>query len=147
MCPRHDLSFGACTTACLASDLLVSKGPRPHLWFFHAKQLVLTLRVPALMFCFCMQNRDFWGRITSIYGSQTSPVVLCIQNRVISITITSLYVSFPLLWILDAKQRLLDPKNRSPWVPDLTSCYVIPKQHDLHQNYLTLRVPFLMFCF
>ena len=95
MCPRHDLSFCACTTACLASDLLVSKGPRPHLWFLQSKQLILTLRVPALMFCFCMQNREFWGRITSIYGSQTSPVVLCIQNRVISITITSLYGSQP----------------------------------------------------
>ena len=36
--PRHDLSFCAFTTACLATEILVSMGPRPHLWFLHAKQ-------------------------------------------------------------------------------------------------------------
>ena len=41
MGPRHDLSFFACTTACLASELLVSNGPRPHLWFLDAKQPLL----------------------------------------------------------------------------------------------------------
>ena len=41
----------------------------------------------------------------------------------------------PHLWILDAKQRVLDLKSRSPWVPDLTSRYVVAKQRDLHQNY------------
>ena len=39
------------------------------------------------------------------------------------------------LWILDAKQRLLDMKIMSPWVPDLTSRYVLAKQRDLHLNY------------
>ena len=34
---RHDLSFCACKTACLASELLVSMDPSPHLWFLHAK--------------------------------------------------------------------------------------------------------------
>ena len=38
MGPRHDLSFCACKRACLASELLVSMGPRPHLWFLIAKQ-------------------------------------------------------------------------------------------------------------
>ena len=28
-----------------------------------------------------MQNIDYWTRITSLYGSQTSPVVLCMQNN------------------------------------------------------------------
>ena len=27
-----------------------------------------------------MQNSDLWTRITSLYGSQTSPVALCMQN-------------------------------------------------------------------
>ena len=31
-----------------------------------------------------MQNSDFWTRITSLYCSQTWPVVLCIYNSVIS---------------------------------------------------------------
>ena len=47
-----------------------------------------------------MQNSDFRARITSLYGSQTSPVVLCMQNRVIS---TGILV---------------------PMVPDLTCRYV-----------------------
>ena len=38
MGPRHDLWFCACTTACLASELLVSMAPSPHLWFLHSKQ-------------------------------------------------------------------------------------------------------------
>ena len=37
-----------------------------------------------------MQNSGFWSRITSLYRYQTSPVVLCMQNRVISTRITSL---------------------------------------------------------
>ena len=35
------LWFGACTTASLGPELQVSVGPRPHLWFFHAKQRLL----------------------------------------------------------------------------------------------------------
>ena len=37
MGPRHDLSFCECTTACLTSELLVSMGPSPHLWFLRSK--------------------------------------------------------------------------------------------------------------
>ena len=70
--------------------------------------------MPTLICDFCMQNSDFWSRITSLYGSQAWPVVLCIQNGVISIRITSLY------WFLDAKQWLLDRNNKSLGVPDIT---------------------------
>ena len=41
MGPRHDLSFFACTTACLASELLVSMGSSLHFWFLNAKQRLL----------------------------------------------------------------------------------------------------------
>ena len=75
-CPRPHLSFCACKTGCLASELLVSMGPSPHLWFLHA-------------------NSDICTRITSPWVSQTSPVVLCMQNRVPSIGITSLNGSQP----------------------------------------------------
>ena len=103
---RHELSFCACTTACLASELPVSMGPRLHLWiliaklrilgqnykslwvpdltcrFVHAKhhqwqQNYKSLWVPALICGFYMQNCDFWTRIKSLYGYHTSPVVLC----------------------------------------------------------------------
>ena len=42
-----------------------------------------------------MQNSDFWSRITYLYGSQTSPVVLCMQYSVISTRTTCLYGSQP----------------------------------------------------
>ena len=48
MGPRHDLSFCACTTACLASELLVSVGPRPHLCFLIAKQRLLVQNYKSL---------------------------------------------------------------------------------------------------
>ena len=51
--------------------------PSPHLWFLHAKQRL-------------------WTRITNLYGSQTSPVILCMQYSVISTRITCLYGSQPL---------------------------------------------------
>ena len=47
-----------------------------------------------------MQNSDFWTRKTSLYGSQTWPVVLCMQNSVPSFRITSLYGSPPLSVVL-----------------------------------------------
>ena len=40
-----------------------------------------------------MQNSDFRTRITSLYGSQTSPMVFCIQNSDFRTRITSLYGS------------------------------------------------------
>ena len=72
MGPRTHLRFSACKTACLASELLVSMDPSPYLWFLHVKQRL-------------------WTRITNLYGSQTSPVVLCMQYSVISTRITCLY--------------------------------------------------------
>ena len=68
--------FCACKSATLAPELLVSIGPNPHLRFLHAKQ----------------RNLD---QHPSLYGYHTSPVVLCAQNNVISIRITSLYRSQP----------------------------------------------------
>ena len=72
--PRPHLSFCASKIAWLASELLVSIGPSPYLWFLHAKQRVLEQNYKSLR-------------------SQTSPVVLCMQNSVISIRISSLYGS------------------------------------------------------
>ena len=41
----------------------------------------------------CMQNSVISTRNTSLHGSQTSPVVLCMQTNVIILRITSLYES------------------------------------------------------
>ena len=84
----------------ISTSILVSMGPSPHLWFLLANQRLLdqncmSLWVPALICGFCMQNCDFWTRITSFYLYQTAPVALCMQNSVITIRITSLYGSQP----------------------------------------------------
>ena len=42
-----------------------------------------------------MQTSDFWTKSACLYGTQTSPVVLCMNNGVISTRITSLYGSQP----------------------------------------------------
>ena len=68
--------------------------------FLHAKQRTYhqndySLWVLALICGFCIQNSDFWIRITNLYGSQTSPVVLCTQYSVISSRNTCLYGSQP----------------------------------------------------
>ena len=97
----------------------------------------------------CIHNRDFSIRITGLHGSLTSPVVLCIQNNVRN---TSLYGSQPSsvvfacktatlapelqvsmgpsphLWILRAKQGLLDHNYKSLWVPDFAYRFVNAKQ-------------------
>ena len=65
-----------CKTAWLASELLVSMGPCPHR-------------------CLLQAYSEFWTRITSLYVSKTSPVLLCMQNSVISIRKTGLYGSQP----------------------------------------------------
>ena len=150
--------FG-CKTATFGLELQGSVGERPHPLF-------------------CLQNFDFWTRITSLYGSQTWPVILCMYNSVLNIRITNLYGSQPssvvfafktaTLWpqlhmslgprshlrpsaykpvclasellvsigpsphllVLHAKQRLLDPNNKSLWVPDITCRFVHAIQHD-----------------
>ena len=123
------LSFCACKTSWLSPLVLVSKGPSPHLWFLHVNQRPLeqncqslwvpdltcrfvhakqrashlnyySLWVPAFICGFWMQNSDFWSRINSLYGSQTSPVVLCMQNSVICSRINSLFWSQPSSMVL-----------------------------------------------
>ena len=63
----------ACKTVTLGPELQVSMGPSPHLSFF------------------CNHNSVIMSRINSLYGSQTSPVVVCMQNNEISTRITSLH--------------------------------------------------------
>ena len=104
-----------------------------------------------------MQNRDFRTWITCLYWTQTSPVVLCMQNSVLSIRFTSLYGSLPSsvdfagntatlgpklhvsmcpsphLWFLHAKQRIKDENYKSLWVPALICGFVLSKQRLQHQ--------------
>ena len=68
--------------------------------------------VPALTCGFCMQNSEFWTRITTLYGSQTSPVVLCMENSVISIRITSLHGSQPSRVVFGCKTATYRPEKQ-----------------------------------
>ena len=106
MAPRHHLSFCACETAWLSPELLVSLGYSPNLCFFF------------------MQNSDFWTRITSLYGSQTSPVIFCMQSACLASESLVSMGPRPHLWFWHAKQRLLDLNYNSLWVPDLTCDFV-----------------------
>ena len=74
--PRPHLSFCACTTTWLASELLVPMGPSPYLWF-------------------SIKNSGFSTRIASLYGSQTSPVDLWIQNSMLRSRMTLVYLFQP----------------------------------------------------
>ena len=183
MGPRHHLSFCACNTAWLAPEILISMGPNPYLWFSHAKQRLLEqnykyLCVIALICGFCIHNSAFWTRISSLYGSQTSSVVLSTHNCVLNTRKKRLYVSQPSpvvfacktahfgpefqvsmgprhnlsfcawktawlapeslvpvfpsphLWFLHAKQRPLDPNNKSLCVPDFTCRFVPAMQRE-----------------
>ena len=47
----------------------------------------------ALICGFCMQNSDFWIRISSLYGSQYSPVNLWMQNNVLRSRMTIVHWS------------------------------------------------------
>ena len=49
-------------------------------------------------------------RINSLYETQTSPVVLCIQSTVINIRITSLYVPKPFFVVIACKTTTLGPE-------------------------------------
>ena len=73
MSPRRNLSFCACKTAWFTPECQVYMGSSPHLCFFF------------------MQNSDFMTRLTSLYGSQTSSVILSKHNSVISTRMKRLY--------------------------------------------------------
>ena len=106
---RPHLSFCACKTTCLASEILDSMGPSPHLWFLHAKS-------------------DFRARITSLNESQTSPVVLCMQNNEISIRKTSPYVSQPSSVVFACKTAPLGPELQVSMGPRPHLCFLHSKQ-------------------
>ena len=83
--PRLHLWFSACKTACLASESLVSMDPSPHLWFLHAKQRLLhpnrkSLCVPDITCCLCLQCSVISTRTTCLYGFQPFSVVFSFKT-------------------------------------------------------------------
>ena len=60
-----------------------------------------------------MENADFWTRITSLYGSQNSPVVLCKENNAICTRITSLCGTQPSPVVLSTHNGVLSTRISS----------------------------------
>ena len=82
-----------------------------------------------------MYNSGLNIRITSLYGSQPSSVVLaCKTAWLASESLVSMGPS-PHVWILDAKQRLLHPNNKYLWVPDIT--YFLCMQYGVISTRIT----------
>ena len=71
-----------------------------------------------------MQNSDFWTRLSNLYGSQTSPVILCMQYSVISTRITCLYWSQPLSVVFECKTATFGAELQVSMGPrhDLSFC-------------------------
>ena len=121
--------FFACKTASFGSELQVSMGPRPHLWFLCVQNSVISTRIASLYrsqtspVVLCTQNNVISIRITSLYGSQTSPVVFCMQNNVNSIRITSLYGSQPSFVVFASKTATLGPELQVSIGPRSHLCF------------------------
>ena len=69
-------------------------------------------------------------RITSLNGSQPSPIILCMQNSAISTRITSLNGSLPSSVVFACKTATLGPEIQVSIGPDLTCRFVHTKQRD-----------------
>ena len=152
MSPRLHLSFCAGKTTWLASEILVSLGPSPHLWFLHAKQRLLdqnykSLFVPDLTYGFCIQKSDFSTRIACLYWIQTSPVILRIQNNVISTRNTSLNGSQPSSVVFACKTTWLASEILVSLGPSPHLLFLHAQQRLLDQNYKSLMVPDLTYVF
>ena len=57
-----------------------------------------------------MLNSAFWTRITSLYGSQTSPIVLCMKNSVICPRMIYLYMFQALSVVLSSHNSVLSTR-------------------------------------
>ena len=88
---RPHLSFCAYKTVTFGTELQVSMGSSPHLWFFALKTAPLELKSHVCM-------------------GQTSPVVLYMQSSVISTRITSLYGSQPTAVVIACKTASFGPE-------------------------------------
>ena len=87
----------------------------------------MSLRVPALICGFCMQNSDFRTRIASLYRSQPSSIVFAFETAPLAPELQVSMGPIPYLWFLLAKQRPLDQNYKSLWVPDLTCRFMHAK--------------------
>ena len=96
-----------------------------------------------------MQNSDFCTRITYLYGSLTSPVVLCMQNSVLTTRISSSLWVPDLIYGFGANKTACLALEYQVYIgssPHLWFCACKTETYD--QNYKSLSVPALIcgFC-
>ena len=75
-----------------------------------------------------MQNIVISIKISSLYGSQPSSVVFAYKTATLAPELQVSMGPSPHLWILRAKQGLLDHNYKSLWVPGFAYRFVNAKQ-------------------
>ena len=121
---RPHLSFCACKTTWLISELLVSMGPSPHLWFLHTKQRLLDQNnkspyAPNLNYGFLQKNNVISIRNTSLNGSQPSSVVFACKTATFGSELKVCMGPRLCLLICEWKKACLDPEWRLSVGPSL----------------------------
>ena len=76
----------------------------------------------------CIQNSDFSIRISSLYGSQPSSVAFACKTATQGPELQVSIGPSPHVRLLQGKQRLLDQKYKSLWVPAIICDFVHSKQ-------------------
>ena len=115
MDPSYHMPFCDCNAARLAPELLVPMGPSPHLWLLHAKERILVQSkslygYQTSLVVLCMQNGVIYTRMTRLHGFQPSSVVLCLQNSDFKTRLTSLYGSQSSSVVLSTHNRVLSTR-------------------------------------
>ena len=128
--------------------------PSPHRCFVHANRDFWS-RITSLYWSqpsslvLCIQNSDFMTWNKCLYWSQTSPVDLCMQSSVISTWITSLCWSQPSSVVFACKTASFAQEFKVSMCPTPHLFFFVhAQQRDKHQNYYSIWVPALIcgFC-
>ena len=140
--------FFACKRAPFCPELQVSVGPRPHLSFCACKTACLASEL--LVYGF-QPSSVIFGCETATFGPEQQVSIgprhhlsfCACKTEWLAQELLVFMGPSPHLWIFDAKQRLFGKNYKSLWVPDFTSRFVHAKQHDIHQTEKSLWVPAL----
>ena len=90
----------------------------------------MSLSVPALT-CGFVHSKERLSDLSHMSPwFQTTPVIVCLQNGVPSIRITSLYGFQPSSVVFGCKTATLEQDNKYLWVPDMKCPFVHAKQRD-----------------
>ena len=132
---------------CLPLELLVSMGPSPLLWFCAFKTATLAPQLQVIYGSqtspvdLCMQNSMPTITSASHYGSQTSSVDLCKQNSLLSTRLTSFYWSQTSRVDLCKLNSVFSTRITSQYGPRSHLWFLHPKRKLQHQNCMSLWVP------